>query len=169
LEEVLIRTCADFEIPARRIAGLTGVWTGEDGLHPNTSNGETGVPARRAESQTQQHSDNAKIGALGVHISRGVTSHGLALNVNADLSFFNLIVPCGIASKPVTSMQQQLNRTIPMQDVAHVLSRNFGTVFHSQILWLDNLDALLGNNLGVPMQVPENLRKLHSEDDSARA
>jgi lipoyl(octanoyl) transferase len=98
-----------------------------------------------------------------------VTSHGLALNVNADLSFFNLIVPCGITSKPVTSMQQQLNRTIPMQDVAHTLIRNFGTVFHSQILWLDNLDALLGNNQGVPMQVPENLRKLHGDEDSARA
>jgi hypothetical protein len=66
-------------------------------------------------------------------------------------------------------MQQQLNRTIPMQDVAHTLSRNFGTVFHSQILWLDNLDALLGNNLGVPMQVPESLRKLHGEDGPAHA
>jgi lipoyl(octanoyl) transferase len=156
LEEVLIRTCADFGIPAKRIAGLTGVWTD----HPSLSSS--------ADSRDLL-SEEAKIAALGVHISRGVTSHGLALNVNADLSFFNLIVPCGITSKPVTSMQQQLNLTIPMQDVAHALSRNFGIVFHSQILWLDSLDALLGNNLGVPMQVPENLRKLHGEDDSARA
>jgi lipoyl(octanoyl) transferase len=156
LEEILIRTCADFGIPTRRISGLTGVWTGEDG--------------RLAESQTQQlDMHEAKIAALGVHISRGVTSHGLALNVNTDLSFFNLIVPCGITSKPVTSMQKELGRPIPLQDVAHALSRNFGTVFHSQILWLDNLDALLGNNLGVPMQVPENLRKVHGEEGSARA
>jgi lipoyl(octanoyl) transferase len=167
LEEVLIRTCADFGIPAKRIAGFTGVWTDYPSL---SSRAEQNHSLENVSAESRDlFSNEAKIAALGVHISGGVTSHGLALNVNADLSFFHLIVPCGIASKPVTSMQQELNRTIPMQDVAHVLSRNFGTVFHSQILWLDNLDALLGNNLGVPMQVPENLRKLHSEDDSARA
>ena len=150
LEEVLIRTCADFAIPAKRIPGLTGVWT--------------------AESQAQRsNTAEAKIAALGVHISRGVTSHGLALNVNTDLSFFNLIVPCGITSKPVTSIQKELGREIPMQDVAHSLSRNFGTVFHSQILWLDSLAALLGNNLGVPMQAPENMRKLHGDEGPVRA
>lgn len=141
LEEVLIRTCGDFQIPAKRIARLTGVWTDSD----------------------------AKIAALGVHISRGVTSHGIALNVNTDLSFFNLIIPCGIESKPVTSMQRELSREVPLQDVAHALSRNFGSVFASQILWLDSLDALLGKNLGVPMKPPENLRKLRGEDDPAWA
>jgi lipoyl(octanoyl) transferase len=191
LEEVLIRTCADFGIPGKRIPGLTGVWTGED-AHPSKPKVEearpftialvakevaasnvhvgTGALARPAESQTQQPGTHeAKIAALGVHISRSVTSHGLALNVNTDLSFFDLIVPCGITSKPVTSMQRELNRAIPIQDVAHALSRNFGTVFHSQILWLDSLDALLGNNVGVPMRPPENLRKLHGEDDPALA
>jgi lipoyl(octanoyl) transferase len=167
LEEVLIRTCADFGIPAKRIAGLTGVWTDHPSLSSRAEQNHS-LANDSAESRDLL-SHEAKIAALGVHISRGVTSHGLALNVNADLSFFNLIVPCGITSKPVTSMQQQLNRTIPMQDVAHALSRNFGTVFESQILWLDNLDALLGNNLGVPMQVPENLRKVHGEEGSARA
>jgi lipoyl(octanoyl) transferase len=141
LEEVLIRTCADFTIPAKRIPGLTGVWTDSD----------------------------AKIAALGVHISRGVTSHGIALNVHTDLSFFNLIIPCGIESKAVTSMQKELSRTIPLQDVAHALSRNFGSVFASQTLWLDSLDALLGKDLGVPMKTPENLRKLRGEDDPAWA
>jgi lipoyl(octanoyl) transferase len=157
LEEVLIRTCADFGIPTKRISGLTGVWTGED--------------ARPAESKTQQLSphEESKIAALGVHISRGITSHGIALNVNTDLSFFNLIIPCGITSRPVTSMQKELNRLIPLQDVAHALSRNFGSVFESQILWLDSLDALLGGNLGVPVKRPENLRKLRGEDDPAWA
>ena len=89
--------------------------------------------------------------------------------MNTDLSFFNLIVPCGITSKPVTSIAQELSREVPMQDVAQVLARNFGTVFNSQILWLDSLEALLGKNIGVPMSPPENLRKLHGEDDTAFA
>ena len=144
LEEVLIRTCAESGISAKRIAGLTGVWT---------------EPPPR----------EGKIAALGVHISRGVTSHGVALNVNTDLSFFDLIVPCGITSKPVTSMQKELGREVAMQEVAHSLSRNFGTVFQSQMLWLDSLEALMGNTLGVPMQAPVNLRKLRGEDDPAWA
>ena len=56
-----------------------------------------------------------------------------------------------------------------MQDIAHTLARNFGKVFDSQMLWLDSLDALLGNNLGVPVRPPDNLRKLHGEDDTAWA
>lgn len=168
LEEVLIRMCADFGIPAKRIPGLTGVWIDASaGPMRNTVRVGAGVHARPAELKTQRPAAESKIAALGVHISRGVTSHGIALNVNTDLSFFNLIVPCGITSKPVTSMQQQLDAAIPMQDVAHALSRNFGTVFESQILWLDSLDALLGTNLGVPMKAPENLRRIHREDDPA--
>jgi lipoyl(octanoyl) transferase len=144
LEEVLIRTCADFRIPTKRIAGLTGVWT---------------------DLETTE----AKIAALGVHISRGVTSHGIALNVNTDLSFFDLIVPCGITSRPVTSIAKVSGHDVALQGVAHSLSGNFGTVFNSQILWLESLDALLGNNPGIPIQVPENLRKIRGEDDSAWA
>ena len=122
LEEVLIRTCAEFGIPTKRIAGLTGVWT---------ENATLPLP-------------EAKIAALGVHISRGITSHGIALNVTTDLSFFNLIVPCGITSKPVTSIAKELAREVPMQEVAHTFARNVGKVFNSQILWLDSLDALVG-------------------------
>jgi len=147
LEEVLIRTCAEFGIPAKRIAGLTGVWT-EPRLPENTE---------------------AKIAALGIHISRGITSHGIALNVNTDLSFFNLIVPCGITSKAVTSMKHELGREVPMQDVAHALTRNFGLVFETQVLWLDTLESLVGEKLGVPMKPPEDIRRLHSEDESAWA
>ena len=172
LEEVLIRTCADFGIPAKRIPGLTGVWTGEDALLSKVpENVGTAAPGCSAESKTQHLSDaaEAKIAALGVHISRAVTSHGIALNVNTDLSFFNLIVPCGITSRPVSSMQKELNRALPLQGVAHALSRNFGVVFANQILWLESLDALLGNKLGVPMKAPEIFRKLRGEDDPAWA
>lgn len=145
LEEVLIRTCGDFGIPTRRVAGLTGVWTQSD---------------REAADFVEK-----KIAAIGVHISRSVTSHGFALNVNTDLSYFNLIVPCGITAKPVTSMQKELGREVNLSDVANVVSRNFGTVFGSQMLWAETVDALLGNSVGVPMKVPDELRRLHCKDD----
>jgi lipoyl(octanoyl) transferase len=147
LEEVLIRTCADFAIPAKRVAGLTGAWT---------------EPAHGAILE-------AKLAAIGVHISRFVTSHGFALNVNTDLSYFNLIIPCGITAKPVTSMQQELGKELDLNTVSESITRNFGTVFSSQILWVETLDALLGHTVGVPMKPPQNLRKLRGEDDPAWA
>ena len=64
-------------------------------------------------------------------------------------------------------MQKELGHELPMEDVQHALSRNFGLVFQSQMLWLDSLDSLLGTALGVPMKPPENLRRIHGEDDSA--
>jgi lipoyl(octanoyl) transferase len=143
LEEVLIRTCTDFKIPTKRIAGLTGVWTSEGG--------------------------EAKIAALGVHISRAVTSHGIALNVNTNLDYFNLIVPCGIAAKPVTSMAKELGRELGLEEVAHSVSRNFGAVFQSQMLWLESLDDLIGPSVGVPLRTPGELRKLHGEEDTTWA
>ena len=139
LEEVLIRTCGDFAIATKRVAGLTGLWT-------------------EAEPET-------KIAAIGVHISRSVTSHGFALNVNTDLSYFDLIVPCGITAKQVTSMQKELGREVDSNDVAQAVSRNFGGVFGSQMLWVETVDALLGSVVGVPMKVPEELRRLHGEDE----
>lgn len=142
LEDVLIRTCADFQIPTKRIPGLTGVWTEQP---------------------------EAKIAALGVHISRGVTSHGVALNVSTDLTYFNLIVPCGIESKPVTSMERELGRVVSIDEVANSVSRNFGTVFESQMLWLESLESLLGHPVGLPMRPPEELRKLHGEDETTWA
>jgi lipoyl(octanoyl) transferase len=168
LEEVLIRTCAEFGIPTKRIAGLTGVWTEPEIAESSTQPGGSGDLPLHGYGQPTACAE-AKIAALGIHISRGVTSHGVALNVNTDLSFFDLIVPCGIVSKPVTSIQKETVRETPLQEVAHVLSRNFGLVFSSQILWLESLDALLGNTLGVPMKPPEELRKLHRADDSAWA
>ena len=139
LEEVLIRTCGDFGIPTRRVAGLTGAWTESE-------------PA-------------SKIAAIGVHISRSVTSHGFALNVHPDLSYFNLIVPCGIAARPVTSMQKELGRDFDLSEVAQSVSRNFGSAFASQMLWVETIDVLLGNSVGVPMKAPEELRRLHGEDN----
>jgi lipoyl(octanoyl) transferase len=154
LEEVLIRTCADFGIPTRRVAGMTGVWTEAE---PAAAVVESAV----VESAVVEK----KIAAIGVHISRCVTSHGFALNVDPDLSYFNLIVPCGIASKPVTSMREELAHEVEWNAVAHSLSRNFGSVFGSQMLWVENLDVLLGLSVGVPMRAPEAVRRLHGDED----
>jgi lipoyl(octanoyl) transferase len=192
LEEVLIRTCADFAIPTKRVPGLTGVWTdatSQDGhvvashdAHVGTAasavqrseaskpkNDREGHDFSRAEkapaSAAEVRSSEAKLAAIGVHISRFVTSHGFALNVNTDLSFFNLIIPCGITAKPVTSMQQELGRVLDLNAVAESISRNFGVVFQNQMLWVDTLDALLGRTVGLPMQPPVELRELHNEDD----
>jgi len=186
LEDVLIRTCADFALPTRRVAGLTGVWTNPEAAETDDRVG-TGALARPVERSStaslppssrsplssrsksrdpefDPHSE-AKLAAIGVHISRFVTSHGFALNVNTDLTYFDLIVPCGITAKPVTSMQQQLGRELDTNAVAESISRNFGVVFQTQILWVDTLDALLGRTVGVPMKLPEELRRLHNQDE----
>jgi lipoyl(octanoyl) transferase len=165
LEEVLIRTCADFAIPAKRICGLTGVWTDPDRVGPGLRPGQGESETRQGSNEDRRNNDKneAKIAAIGVHISRSVTSHGFALNVNTDLSSFDLIIPCGITAKPVTSMANELGKQVSMQDVAHSISRNFGLIFSSPMLWLENLDALLGHSVGVPLKTPEELRQLHRE------
>jgi lipoyl(octanoyl) transferase len=159
LEEVLIRTCGDFGIATKRVAGLTGVWTDSDcvvsGLGPDQGGSDTRHPA----------TSEAKIAAIGVHISRSVTSHGFALNVNSDLSYFDLVVPCGIKAKPVTSMQKELGLGLDLNEVAQAVSRNFGSVFGSQMLRVETIDALLGNSVGIPMKPPSELRRLRGEED----
>jgi len=164
LEEVLIRTSADFGISAARICGLTGVWTNPQTLSSRAEQNHS--PANSSAESRDLVFPEAKIAAIGVHISGAVTSHGFALNVNTDLDYFNLIIPCGITTKPVTSMAKELGKELSLQDVAHSISRNFGVVFESQMLWLESLDALLGNSVGVPMRTPEPLRQLHKEEDT---
>jgi lipoyl(octanoyl) transferase len=104
LEEALIRAVATFGVEAGRLPGLTGVWTGPPG-------GEE------------------KLAAIGVRISRWITSHGFALNVTTDLSDFALIVPCGIADHGVTSLERLLGRTVPMADVEDAVIEGMGMVF----------------------------------------
>jgi lipoyl(octanoyl) transferase len=154
LEEVLIRTCGDFGIGTQRIKGLTGVWT-----------------------YALRNKPEAKIAAIGVHISRAVTTHGFALNVSTDLDFFTLIVPCGIADKPVTSMERELQKPLTVAEVATAASRNFGRVFQSQVLWLESLDDLLAEaavvarpqapespaNQDTPARPPKELRELQGD------
>jgi len=151
IEEVLIRTCADFGVHTERVGGMTGVWTvpGRGGQSPvSTSNGPV----------------QGKVAAIGVHISRGVTSHGFALNVSTDLDYFKLIVPCGITTKPVTSLEKESGQPPAWQDVVESAVRNFGRVFNSQVLWVETLDDLVGKRVGVPLREPEELRKMSGDD-----
>lgn len=149
IEEVLIRTCLEYGVPTKRVQGLTGVWT-------DWQNGNG--------SRSPSSGGEAKIAAIGVHISRSVTSHGFALNVNTDLDYFKLIVPCGISDKPVTSLQQELDRKLDLDEVAQRVSRSFGRVFDRQMLPVGTVDELLGRKLDIPAKAPAELRAIHRDD-----
>ncbi len=104
LEEVMIRTTADFGLAARRVESQHGVW----------------IDASAGEE---------KLGALGVHLSRWVTSHGFAYNISTDLRYFDLIVPCGIRDKHVTSLERALGRRIATADVRDRIIAHFAATF----------------------------------------
>jgi len=123
LEEVMIRTCLDFGIEAGREVGKTGVW-----VAPAAETSKD-LTLRTPRAPSSQSGGAEKIGAIGVHISRWVTSHGFAFNVATDLRFFDLIVPCGIAGRAATSLEKVLVRGVERNDVAPSLARHFGEVF----------------------------------------
>ena len=111
LEETLIRAVASLGVEAGRKPGMTGVWAGDE-----------------------------KLAAIGVHLSRWITSHGFALNVSTDLSYFDLIVPCGISDKRPTSLERLLGRPVPLGDVARAVVRSFGEVFSRRMEWVEAAD-----------------------------
>jgi lipoyl(octanoyl) transferase len=115
LEEAIIMTCADYGLKTGRIPGLTGVWLDENDP----------IKAR-------------KICAFGVRCSRWVTMHGFAFNVNTDLSYFNMIVPCGITDKGVTSLQKELGVELNMEEVKMKLLLHLQTIFNFGIITADN-------------------------------
>lgn len=109
LEEVIIRTIANYGLTGVRSDGETGVWL------------DVGTPFAR------------KICALGVRTSRWVTMHGFALNVNTNLGYFDHIIPCGIRGKAVTSMEAELNRKVPLEEVKSLIKENFEKVFEAKL------------------------------------
>ena len=104
LEEVMIRVAADFGIDAGRVQGAPGVWVG-----------------------------NQKLAAMGVHVSRWVTSHGFAFNVSTDLRYFENIVPCGLAGRGVTSLEKLLGGPVEMEAVIERVAGHIGEVFNREM------------------------------------
>jgi lipoyl(octanoyl) transferase len=161
MEEALIRLCAVYGVRAGRIAGLTGVWVnGEDTLETSAR----------------------KIGAIGIHVSRGITSHGFAFNVTTDLRDFALINPCGITDKPVTSLEREAPcpATLPnLEAIADEAARQFGNVFKQPVVAVANVDELRAHACqdapdegssrrafpaeDTPLQVPDEVKRLRRE------
>jgi len=110
LEEVIILTMAEYDLQGDRSKGETGVWI------------ESSIKGRER-----------KICAMGIRCSRWITMHGFAFNVNTDLSYFNYIVPCGIANKKVTSLEKELGQLVPMDEVKEKIRKNFERVFEVEI------------------------------------
>ncbi|MEM9190660.1 MAG: lipoyl(octanoyl) transferase LipB [Myxococcota bacterium] len=113
LEETMIRTATDYGLIAGRISGLNGAWI-----------------------------EDRKVGAVGVRISRWVTMHGLALNVSTPLVQFDLIVPCGISDKGVTSLEAELGRPVSFDEVTEAAVRHFAALHESRATWRDGAPAL---------------------------
>lgn len=105
LEEILILTCAEYNIKAERNSDYTGVWIG-----------------------------NRKIAAIGIKVSRWITMHGFAFNVNTNLNLFNGIIPCGIKEKEVTSLQKEMGQNIPIKEVKEKILNNFKKVFEYELI-----------------------------------
>jgi lipoyl(octanoyl) transferase len=130
LEEAMIRATTEFGIASRRVPGCTGVWVDV-----------------AADSTTKKNvTDEEKLAAIGVHLSRWVTSHGFAYNVSTDLRYFELIVPCGIAGKRATSLEKLLGRRVEMKEVAPRIAVRVGEVFGlcPQVSSRESLEELLG-------------------------
>ena len=147
MEQALIRLCAVYDVGAGRIPGLTGVW----------------CPAETPER---------KIGAIGIHVSRGITSHGFAFNVSTNLDDFRLINPCGITDRPVTSLEREVagpDRVPPLEAISHEAARQFGVVFREPVLMIDSLSQLRARAAAsgpwpvpedTPLQVPREVERL---------
>jgi lipoyl(octanoyl) transferase len=141
LEEMMIRATADFGVRAGRAEGRHGIWV-------ESSAGEE------------------KLAALGVRLSRWITSHGFAYNVSTDLRYFDLIVPCGIADRRATSLERILERAIRGEDVRHRLAFHFGDVFQREMVFVTPRqleEAVAGNDLP-----PEPFENAHAPAESVK-
>jgi len=188
LEEVLMRICAHYTIETQRIAGMTGVWTfatppprlnprqpGRDYIPAEEKVEDGPNPPSAGECGEQPTAwPVRKLAAIGVHVSRGVTSHGFAFNVTTPLEFFRFIVPCGL-TKPVTSIEFETGLRPSLDEVMTIAARTFGELLRSQMLWLESIHDLVPESSGdsqlpaaapgdTPARAPENERRVAGDD-----
>jgi lipoyl(octanoyl) transferase len=181
MEEALIRVCLGLGVRAGRVSGLTGVWCGVNtGLRAQGSGFSSAVERNEAHRIGSAEPER-KIGAIGIHVAKGITSHGFALNVTTDLRDFELIVPCGIPDHAVTSLAQEMEREIArpgelpdLEKVAHQAARQFGLMFDQHVLAIESLAALRAQAAeaarefpadDTPMRVPAEVERLGSFRD----
>jgi lipoyl(octanoyl) transferase len=177
MEEALIRVCLGFGVRAGRVPGLTGVWCGLNaGVRDQGSGNDQGPGTEGLGTDIGSAGAERKIGAIGIHVAKGITSHGFALNVTTDLRDFALIVPCGIPDHEVTSLAQEMERerSLPgelpdLETVAHQAARQFGQVFDQHVLAVESLQALRAQAAeaarefpadDTPMRVPAEIERL---------
>jgi lipoyl(octanoyl) transferase len=156
MEEALIELCGELGVAAGRICGLTGVWCGlssgpADGspLDERCGGAAEGLPPAGRER---------KIAAIGIHVARGVTSHGFAFNVSTNLDDFRLINPCGITDRPVTSLAREVSdpAVLPaLEALAQRAARQFGRVFGEPVEMLESMAALRAQAQAAPAAAPE--------------
>ncbi len=161
IEEAMILVCAAFGVRAGTLPGLTGVWCGLDS----------------AIAQDDRSSQGRKICAIGIHVSRGITTHGFAFNVTTDLRDFALINPCGITDKAVTSLQREIagQEHLPnLEAAAQEAARQFGAVFGEKVVSLGSLGQLRAEAAGprrrefpaadTPLRIPPEVERLRSRE-----
>ena len=168
MEEALIRLCGGFGVRAGRIAGLTGVWCG-------IRDQGSGIRGQGLGTGKAPDGPERKIGAIGIHVARGITTHGFAFNVTTDLRDFQLIIPCGIPDHAVTSLEREMEspKDLPgLEGLAHEAARQFGLVFDEQVQAVESLEALRVQAEATsaakpefpaedtPMQVPAEVERL---------
>ena len=190
MEEALIRVCLEFGVRTGRVEGLTGVWVKAGNREQGTGNeglGTKGPGPERAGTKGPGARDSGpdrKIGAIGIHVAKGITSHGFALNVTTDLRDFQLIVPCGIADHGVTSLAVEMagnaglerDRELGLERVADLAARQFGQVFDERVLGVENLEALREQAAArvfpaedTPMRAPAEVERLAGVERQERA
>jgi lipoyl(octanoyl) transferase len=137
LEEAMIRATSEFGISAKRVSGRTGVWV--------EVQAGSAMEDRKEVKEIEEVKDEEKLAAIGVHLSRWVTSHGFAYNVSTDLRYFDLIVPCGIAGKQATSLEKLLARRVEMKDAAPRITARLGEILglHPRAYGREDLEMTL--------------------------
>ena len=179
MEEALIRLCGDFGVRAGRICGLTGVWCGKTGnSHPSEQSSLAGDPGReQGTGNSSSTVKERKIGAIGIHVARGITSHGFAFNVTTDLKEFDLIVPCGISDHAVTSLAREVENpeALPtLEKLACLVAREFGLVFGEPVVEVESLADLREQAAkaqaripaeDTPLRVPDEVKRLRGAGD----